>query len=200
MKEFVKNSECFFDFISDIQTVKNRRQVLGRLVEDIRDYLNAEHCVLLLFDPKNRSLVSRVAQDADKVRLPVDGHCLVNHCFNTGETLCVNDVNDVKELDAVNPGMHLSAQLDRAYMHSAKSILLTPVIVRGHRAGVLVAINTPGGFIDFSVAGIVEFAPLLGLAVEIVMLDEALREGKGPAGLPFGTVEGEVDNGLAMAS
>lgn len=45
--------------------------------------------------------------------------------------------------------------------------------------------NKPGGFIGYSVKGLVEFAPLLGLAVEIVLLDEALKEGKRFEDLPF---------------
>jgi len=45
--------------------------------------------------------------------------------------------------------------------------------------------NKPGGFIDSSVDGVMEFMPLLGLAVEIVLLDEALKEGKSIDALPF---------------
>jgi len=185
MKEFVKNCECFFNFIEDIQGVKNRRQVLDQLVEDIRDYLVAEHCVLLIFDPCSKRLVSRVAQSSKKVQIPVERHSLTGYCFKTGKTLCVNDVYNTQELNAIDPGLHISDRLDRAYNFTTKCELLTPVIARGRKVGVFVAMNKPGGFINYSVEGAVEFAPLLGLAVEIVLLDEALKKGKRLDDLPF---------------
>jgi len=185
MKEFVKNSECFFNFIEDIQGVKNRRQVLNQLVEDIRDYLVADHCALLLFDPDSNQLVSRVAQSSRKVKIPLETHSLTGYCFKTGKTLCVNDVYNARELNAIDPGLHISDRLDRAYGYTTKCALLTPVIARGQKVGIFVAMNKPGGFINYSVEGVVEFAPLLGLAVEIVLLDEALKQGKSLKSLPF---------------
>jgi len=185
MREIVKNSEYFFNFITDIQGAKNRTHVLERLVEDIREYLNVGQCVLLLFDPEDRELVSKVAQGSKEVRVPLDPNNLPTYCLNTGKTVCVDDISDSRELDAINPGMRLSDHLERAYGFTTKCALLTPVIARGRKVGVFVALNTPGGFIDHQVAGIVEFAPLLGLAVEIVLLDEALKEGKNRDELPF---------------
>jgi len=185
MREFVKNSECFFNFIDDIQGVKERRQVLDRLVEDIRDYLDADHCILLLFDPASKRFVSKVAQSARKVRFPLERHSLTGYCFNTGKTLCVNDVYDARELNSIDSGLHISDRLDRAYNYTTKCALLTPVVARGKKVGVFVAMNKPGGFINYSVEGVVEFAPLLGLAVEIVLLDEALKQGKRLDDLPF---------------
>jgi len=185
MKEFVKNSECFFNFIEDIQGVKNRRQVLNQLVEDIRDYLDAEHCTLLLFDPDSKQLVSRVAQSSKKIRIPLEAHSLTGYCFKTGKTLCVDDVHDAREINSIDPGLHISDRLDQAYHYATKCALLTPVIARGQKVGVFIAMNKPGGFINYSVKGAVEFTPLLGLAVEIVLLDEALKKGKSLKDLPF---------------
>jgi len=185
MKEFVKNSECFFNFIEDIQGAKNRRQVLNQLVEDIRDYLVADHCVLLLFDPDSNQLVSKVAQSSRKVHIPLEAHSLTGYCFKAGKTLCVNDVYNIHELNAIDPGLHICDRLDRAYHYTTKNALLTPVITRGQKVGVFVAMNKPGGFINYSVEGVIEFAPLLGLAVEIVLLDEALKQGKSLKSLPF---------------
>ena len=62
---------------------------------------------------------------------------------------------------------------------------MTPINARGKRIGVFLAMNKPGGFIDSSAAGVTEFVSLLGLAVEIVLLDEALKSGKGMETLPF---------------
>ena len=185
MREIVKNCECFFNFINNIQGGKSRRHVLEQSVEDIREYLNAQHCVLLLFDPMERCLVSRVAQNINTVRIPLDPKNLPSYCFNTGKTVCVNDVSDSKELSAINPNLRLSDHLERAYGYTTRCVLLTPVIARGRKVGVFMALNTPGGFINFQVEGAIEFAPLLGLSVEIVLLDEALQEVKSRDELPF---------------
>jgi len=185
MKEFVKNCDCFFNFINDIQGGKNRRQVLNTLVEDIRDYLIADHCALLIFDPASMCLISKVAQSSRKVQIPLDPHSLTGYCFTTGKTLCVNDVYNAQELNAIDSGLHISDRLDRAYNYTTKCALLTSVVARGKKVGVFIAMNKPGGFINYSVEGAVEFAPLLGLAVEIVLLDEALKKGKNLKDLPF---------------
>jgi hypothetical protein len=58
-------------------------------------------------------------------------------------------------------------------------------MARGERIGVFLAMNKPGGFIETSAKGVLEFASLLGLAVEIVLLNEALIEGKSIDDLPF---------------
>jgi GAF domain-containing protein len=64
-------------------------------------------------------------------------------------------------------------------------VLATPIVARGVTTGVFLALNKPGGFISYSVEGVKEFAHLLGLALEIVLLDEALKQGKRFEDLPF---------------
>lgn len=185
MKEFIKNSDVFFDFIDDILMEKDRRVVLNKLVESIRDYLSADRCTLFIYDKINNELVSRVAQGADEVRLPADGSSLSSYCFTTGKTRFTNDAYSEKKLRAIANGIQVSSKWDDKHSYKTKSALVTPITARGQRIGVFLAMNKPGGFIDSSVDGVIEFVSLLGLAVEIVLLDEALKEGKSMDELPF---------------
>ena len=185
MKEFIKNSDVFFRFIDDILMEEDRKVVLNKLVESIRDYLSADRCTLFIYDKTNNELVSRIAQGADEVRLPADGSSLSSYCFMTGNTRFTNDAYSEKKLRAIEDGIQVSTKWDDKHHYKTKSALVTPIIARGKRIGVFLAMNKLGGFIDSSVDGVVEFMPLLGLAVEIVLLDEALKEGKGVETLPF---------------
>ncbi|MDT8375896.1 MAG: GAF domain-containing protein [Mariprofundaceae bacterium] len=185
MKEFIKNSDVFFRFIDDILMQKDREVVLNKLVESIRDYLSADRCTLFIYDRINNELVSRVAQGADEVRLPADGSSLSSYCFMTGETRFTNDAYSEKKLRAIENNIQVSSKWDEKHHYRTESALVTPIIARGERIGVFLAMNKPGGFIDSSVDGVIEFVSLLGLAVEIVLLDEALKNGKSMDTLPF---------------
>ena len=185
MKEFIKNSECFFNFIDSIIETKDRRLILDKLVEDIRDYLLADRCTLFIVDKKAGELASRVAQGRDEVRLPINKHTLTGCCFLTGRTLCANHAYDEKELKALDSEIRVSRAWDDKTGYKTKSVLATPIVARGTNVGVFLALNKPGGFIAYSVEAAIEFAHLLGLAVEIVLLDEALKEGKKFEDLPF---------------
>lgn len=187
MKEFIKNSDCFFNFINGIVEEKDRNHTLDDRIEDIRDYLGADRCALFLYDKRADELVARVAQGTqNNKRLPVNGETLTGYCFLSGKTLCVDDVYEESELKAIDETIHFSKKQDQDSGYRTRSVLVTPIIVRGMKVGVFQAVNKPGGFINYSVEGLVEFAPMLGLAVEIVMLDEALRKGKRFEDLPFG--------------
>ena len=185
MKEFIKNSECFFNFIDSIIETKDRRQILEKLIEDIRDYLMADRCTLFIVDKKAGELASRVSQGIDEVRLPINKKSLTGCCYLTGRTFYVNDAYDEKELKAIDPEIRVSRAWDEKSGYKTKSVLATPIVARGTTIGVFLALNKPGGFIAYSVEGAIEFAHLLGLAVEIVLLDEALKEGKKFEDLPF---------------
>jgi GAF domain-containing protein len=185
VKEFIKNSDVFFRFIDDILMEEDRKVVLNKLVESIRDYLSADRCTLFIYDKTNNELVSRIAQGADEVRLPADGSSLSSYCFMTGDTRFTNDAYSEKKLRDIEKGIQVSTKWDDKHHYKTKSALVTPITARGKRIGVFLAMNKPGGFIDTSVEGVIEFVTLLGLAVEIVLLDEALKEGKGMEMLPF---------------
>lgn len=185
MKEFIKNSECFFNFINSIIETVDRRAILDKLVEEIRDYLLADRCTLFIVDKQAGELASRVAQGRDEVRMTINKKSLTGCSFLTGRTLCVNDAYNENELKALDPEIEVSRIWDEMSGYKTKSVLTTPIVVRGATVGVFLALNKPGGFIPYSVEGATEFAPLLGLAVEIVMLDEALKEGKNLEELPF---------------
>lgn len=186
MKEFIKNSDCFFNFIKGIVESKDRSNTLNDRVEDIRDYLGADHCALFLYDKQANELVLWAAQGADKEeRLPINKKTLIGYCFLSGKTLCVNDAHDEGELKAIDEAIRFSKKQDEASGYRTKSVLVTPIVVRGRKVGVFQALNKPGGFIKYSVEGVVEFAPMLGLAVEIVVLDDALKRGKQYKDLPF---------------
>ena len=185
MKEFIKNSDVFFSFINDISMEPERETVLNKLVEDIRDYLAADRCTLFIYNKASNELVSRVAQGAKEVRLPADRHSLSGYCFSTGETHFCNDVYSEKKLQAISSDIHVSTRWDDKHSFKTKSAMSTPIVVRGKCIGAFLSMNKPGGFIDSSVDGVIEFMPLLGLAVEIVLLDEALNDGKDLDALPF---------------
>jgi len=185
VKEFIKNSDVFFAFIDDILMEEDREIVLNKLVESIRDYLSADRCTLFIYDKVSNELVSRVAQGADEVRIPADGNSLSGYCFTTGETQFVNDAYDGKRLRHIDSEIRVSSKWDDKHRYRTKSALVTPINARGKRIGVFLAMNKPGGFIDSSAEGVIEFVSLLGLAVEIVLLDEALKAGKGMETLPF---------------
>jgi len=185
MKEFIKNSESFFNFIDSIVKAEDRGDILDKLVEDIRDYLGADRCTLFVVDKPAAELVSRVAQGTEEVRLPLNDRTLTSYCFSSGKTVCVNNAYDENELKAVDANIRVSREWDEKFGYRTKCVLVTPIVVRGKTVGVFLALNKPGGFIGYSVEGAMEFAPLLGLAVEIVLLEEALKEGKKFADLPF---------------
>ena len=185
MKEFIKNSDVFFSFIDDLLMDKGRATVLNRLVEDIRDFLYADRCTLFVYDKSSNELVSRVAQGAEEVRLPADGSSLSSYCFSTGETLYVNNAYSEKKLQSIDENIKVSSKWDEKHSYKTESALVSPIVVRGKRIGTFLAMNKPGGFIDNSVEAVNEFMPLLGLAVEIVLLHEALSTGKTMEELPF---------------
>lgn len=186
MKEFIKNSDCFFNFINGIVEAKDRSDTLNSRIEDIRDYLGADRCMLFLYDKQTGELVSWAGAGANgEQRLPVNKETLVGYSFLSGKTLCVDDAYDESELRAIDEAIRFSKKQDQVSGYRTKSVLVTPIVVRGKKVGVFQAVNKPGGFIKYSVEGVVEFAPMLGLAVEIVMLDEALKKGKRFEDLPF---------------
>ena len=185
MKEFIKNSDVFFSFINDLLMDKGRETVLNRLVEDIRDFLFADRCTLFIYDKSTNELVSRVAQGTEEVRLPADGSSLSSYCFATGETRYVNNAYSERKLQSIDENIRVSSNWDEKHNYKTESALVSPIIVRGKRVGVFLAMNKPGGFIDNSVEGVTEFMPLLGLAIEIVLLNEALAKGKSAEDLPF---------------
>ena len=185
MKESIKNSDVFFSFINDISMEPQRETVLNKLVEDIRDYLGADRCTLFIYNKASNELVSRVAQGAKEVRLPADKKSLSGYCFSTGETHFCNDVYNEKKLQDISSDIHVSTRWDDKHSYKTESAMSTPIVVRGKRVGAFLSMNKPGGFIDNSVEGVLEFMPLLGLAVEIVLLDEALSNGQDKDSLPF---------------
>jgi GAF domain-containing protein len=180
MKEFIKNSECFFKCIDDIAKVKSRLHVLEVVVEDIRQYLDCDRCTLFIYDKNKNELYSKVAQKLNHkvVRLPVDKHSITGYTFITGETFYIDNAYDEKELKTVDPALRVSKHWDKEFNYKTKDILATPIITRGKRVGVFLALNKTGGFINYSVEAVKEYAPLVGLAVEIVLLDEVISEGR----------------------
>jgi GAF domain-containing protein len=185
LTEFLKNSESFFNFIDSVVKAEDRRGILDKLVEDIRDYIGADRCSLFIFDKQAGELVSMVAQQREEVRLPVNKRTLTGYTFLTGKNCCVTDAYNENELKKIDPEIRVSGQWDEKSGYKTKCILTTAIVARGKTVGVFMALNKPGGFIAYSVQGALEFSPLLGLAVEIVLLDEALKEGKRLEDLPF---------------
>ena len=111
MKEFIKNSECFFNFIDRIIETKERSVILDELVEDIRDYLIADRCTLFVIDYASGELVSRVAQGVDEVRIPINKRTLTGCSFMTRQTLIVDDAYDERELKAIDPEIRVSSDM-----------------------------------------------------------------------------------------
>ena len=185
MKEFIKNSDVFFSFINDMLLEHDRVVVLNKLVEDIREYLSADRCTLFVYEKASDELVSKVAQGADEIRLPADKSCLSGYVYQTGETRFVNDAYSEKKLKSISSDIQVSSRWDNKHSFKTKNAMATPIMARGKRIGVFLAMNKPGGFIDSSADGVREFATLLGLGVEIVLLNEALIEGKSMDDLPF---------------
>jgi len=187
MKEFIKNSDSFFNFLNCIVEARDRSNTLRNRINDIKDYLGADRCTLFMYDKPSNELVSHVDQGANiEERLPVNKETLIGYCFLSGETIRIDDVYDANKLKAIDEEIRFSDEQDKASGYRTKSVLVTPIVVRSKRVGVFQAVNKPGGFINYSVEGLIDFAPMLGLAVEIVMLDEALRTGKRFEDLPFG--------------
>ncbi len=145
----------------------------------------ADRCTLFIVAKKAGELASRVAQGIDEARLRIDKKSLTGCCYLTGRTIHVNDACDEKELKAVDPELRASRAWDEKSGYKTKSVLATPIIARGITIGVFLALNKPGGFIAYSVEGAMEFAHLSGLAVEIVLLGEALKAGRKFEDLPF---------------
>jgi GAF domain-containing protein len=185
MKEFLKNSDLFFGFINGMLLEDDRVAVLNKLVEEIREYIMAERCTLFIYDKKINELVSKVAQGADEIRIPSDKSCISGYVYQTGETVYVNDAYSQKQLANVNADIQISSRWDEKHSFKTKNALATPIMARGKRIGVFLAMNKPGGFIDSSADGVREFATLLGLGIEIVLLNECVFEGKSKDDLPF---------------
>lgn len=186
MKEFIKNSDVFFRFIDSIVEERDRSDTLNGRVGDIRDYLGADRCTLFLYDKQAKRLVSRAGHGTGhEQKVAVNKRSLVGYCFLSGNTVRVRDVYDEEELRAIDKAIRFSRKRDEASGYRTKNALVTAITVRGRKVGVLQALNKPGGFIGYSVEGVVEFAPMLGLAVEIVMLDDALKRGVSFEELPF---------------
>jgi GAF domain-containing protein len=177
VKEFIKNSQCFFQCIDHIAKAESRLHVLDKVVEEIREYLDCDRCSLFIYDKKSNNLCSKVAQKLKSkvVCIPANRHSITGYTFITGETIYADDAYDEKELKRIDPHICVSEQWDKTYRYKTKSVLATPINARGKRVGVFLALNKKGGFIPYSVEALKEYAPLVGLALEIVLLDEALN-------------------------
>ena len=177
MKEFIKNSHCFFKCIDDIAKVKSREHILDTVVENIRKYLDCDRCTLFIYDKKTNNLCSRVAQKLERkvVCIPADRHSITGYTFVTGGTIYIDNAYDEKELKAIDPAIRVSEHWDKTFKYKTKNVIATPVTARGKSVGVFLALNKPGGFIPYSVEALKEYAPLVGLALEIVLLGESLN-------------------------
>ncbi|HVP12817.1 MAG TPA: HD domain-containing phosphohydrolase [Phycisphaerae bacterium] len=150
-----------------IGTIRDQRQLMIAIMEQVTGAFNAERSTLYLHDPRRRELWTLVAQGLDdrcELRVP-DDQGLCGRAFQSHNSLCVPDVLG-------DPSF--ARRVAERVGYQPRSMLVAPLMSRsGHCEGVLQAMDRRVGHFDESDLVLLE---AIGVQVSICLENARLYE------------------------
>jgi putative nucleotidyltransferase with HDIG domain len=115
----------------------NLEKLLFKIMDEVRDILNADRCTVFLYDENNEELWSKIAIGLEEeIRFPADKG-IAGHVWKTGEVV---NIPDAYKDDRFNP------EVDKRTGYKTKSILSMPLLnLYNEVIGVFQVLNRKGG-------------------------------------------------------
>ena len=115
----------------------NLEKLLFKIMDEVRDILNADRCTVFLYDENNEELWSKIAIGLEEeIRFPADKG-IAGHVWKTGEIV---NIPDAYKDDRFNP------EVDKRTGYKTKSILSMPLLnLYNEVIGVFQVLNRKGG-------------------------------------------------------
>lgn len=178
MKELLRNPDVFYKLLDLTVSTLDIDDMMIKLVEELRELFDCDRCTLYAVDRKANEVYTKVAQKSQlgHFRVPIDMNSLTGYVATTGKPILINDVYDASVVKAVDPKIKFSPDLDKRGAFKTENIISAPLKLRGEIIGLVQGLNKPGGFLKKDLAAMVEFSPILALALNnAVTLKEAVR-------------------------
>jgi signal transduction histidine kinase len=142
-------------------------EMLAQIAQKAREVMGSDRCTLFLQDPKSGELWSKVAlgMAGQVIRIP-SGAGIAGHCFQTGETINLQDAY---------ADSRFNKEVDQRTGYRTRSLLCAPVHNRdGQRLGVVQLLNKEDGvFTEEDETFLYFFANHASIFIEIAQLQKA---------------------------
>ncbi|MCP4104292.1 MAG: GspE/PulE family protein [Desulfobacteraceae bacterium] len=151
-----------------IYAAKNLNEILVSLIEDIAELFESERITIYMLDGENRELVSRFksGKDVKEIRIGVRATSIAGYAAHKQKLININDVNNPKELKAVDSSLKHDKTWDQQTGFTTKQILAVPIFFQKYLMGALQLMNKKTGqFTPIDERAATELARILGIGL-----------------------------------
>ncbi|MCH8207671.1 MAG: GspE/PulE family protein [Nitrospinae bacterium] len=134
------------EFKSKVTNSQDVESDLTDLIQDLKEFFQAEALNLFSLDRPNRQLFSRnhISDDLPEIRVDVNKKSLVGYVASIGKGVNLKDANSFDDLHKLDPGMAGGSTLDNNLNFTTKSIMAIPLPHEKRLIGVAEIINKKG--------------------------------------------------------
>jgi putative nucleotidyltransferase with HDIG domain len=128
---------ALFDITKNLSAETNLEKLIFKIMDEVRNILNADRCTVYLYDEAKGELWSKIAIGLDEeIRFPADKG-IAGHVWKTGEVV---NIPDAYKDDRFNP------EVDKKTGYKTKSMLTMPLLnLYNEVIGVFQVLNKKGG-------------------------------------------------------
>ena len=126
-----RKSALVLELIRSLSSTMDFDKLLEEIAERTRELAGAERCSVFVLDEKTNSLVSRVQQGTQEIRVQM-GEGIAGYVAERGEMLCIENPYE-------DPRFNFS--IDQARKFVTRNLLCMPIVVDGRTLGVTQIIN-----------------------------------------------------------
>jgi putative nucleotidyltransferase with HDIG domain len=137
LKKEREHLHALFNITKNLAAETNLEKLIFKIMDEVRNILNADRCTVYLYDEVKQELWSKVAIGLDKeIRFPADKG-IAGYVWKTGEVV---NIPDAYKDDRFNP------EVDKETGYRTKSILTMPLLnLYNEVIGVFQVLNKKGG-------------------------------------------------------
>ncbi len=133
----IKKLKCLSDVTTIISSSLNKNEILKRVLKQTKDLMNCKKSSILLVDPVENKLKFEVLTEETEMRhlkhILLDiGEGIAGKAWETGQSVLIEDVKKDKRF---------SDKADKKSNEITKSIIASPIVIKGDIIGVMEAIN-----------------------------------------------------------
>ncbi len=136
-EEKIKKLKCLSDVTTIISSSLNKNEILKRVLKQTKDLMNCKKSSILLVDPVENQLKFEVLTEETEMRqlqnIRLDiGEGIAGKVWETGKSVLIEDVKKDNRF---------SDKADKQINETTKSIIASPIVIKGDIIGVMEAIN-----------------------------------------------------------
>ncbi len=157
------------DLSNRIHAATNLDEILIDMKNDICVIFNVDRVTIYVVDGVRRELVSRYksGNEIGEIRVPIANMSIAGYAASKQKVVNVKDVNDERELTAIDPALRFDARWDKKTGYKTKQVLAHPITFKTFLLGAIQLINKKDNkpFSTTDEQAVAELSKTLGIAL-----------------------------------